>query len=135
MQALEFSRVDHFQNVDIQRLIGNDAFESPILIFERFYLRNVANFEPAELRFPAVKHCRADAVLSANLVRRYASFMFFKKADDLDFAESGFFHGDSSRPLASEFSTYFRALFQATRHNRRTILCGRCWAYSDRNSP
>jgi len=43
--------------------------------------------------------------------------MFFEDADDLDFAGSGFLDGVSSRPLASEFSTYFRSLFQATRHH------------------
>jgi hypothetical protein len=42
--------------------------------------------------------------------------VLFKDANDLDFAKSGFLHGVSSRPLASEFSTYFRTLFQATRH-------------------
>ena len=48
--------------------------------------------------------------------------MFFKDADDLDFAESGFLHGVSSRPLASEFSTYCRSLFQATRQIETLVV-------------
>ena len=117
MQALEFSRVDHFQDVDVQHLIGDDAFKSAVLVLERFYFRNVADFEPTEFRFPAVKRGWAYAVPSANLVCCEACLMFFKDADDLDFAESGFLHGVSSRPLASEFSTYCRSLFQATRQS------------------
>jgi hypothetical protein len=47
----------------------------------------------------------ASAFISATL----SVYLYF------DFAKSGFLHGVSSRPLASEFSTYFRTLFQATR--------------------
>ena len=120
MQALEFSRVDHFQDVDVQHLIGDDPFKSAVLVLERFYFCNVADFEPTEFRFPAVKRRWAYAVPSANLVCCEAGLMFFEDADDLDFAESGFLHGVSSRPLASEFSTYCRSLFQATRHTEST---------------
>lgn len=70
MQALEFSRVNHFQDVDVQRLIGDDPFEPAVLVVERFDFCNVADFEATELRFPAVKRRWADAVLSANLVCR-----------------------------------------------------------------
>ena len=119
MQALEFFRVHHFQNADVQRLIGDDPIKPAVFILKPFYFCNIAHFQPAELRFPAIKRRGAHIVPSANLVGREAGLKFLKDADDFDFAESPFLHGVSSRPLASEFSTYFRSLFQATRHPER----------------
>jgi hypothetical protein len=48
--------------------------------------------------------------------------VLFEDADDLRFAEPRLFTGGVSlRPVASEFSTYFRGLFRATRHVRYSI--------------
>jgi hypothetical protein len=97
-------------------LIGDDALEPAIIVLERFHLGDVADFHAAELRFPDIKRSRADAVAAAEILGRDAGLVLFEDGDDLRLGEPGLFHGWSpSRPVASEFSTYFRSLFQATR--------------------
>jgi hypothetical protein len=55
-------------------------------------------------------------MFAAQVLGCYAGFVLFEDADDLRFAEPRFLHdGVSSKPVASEFSTYFRSLFRATR--------------------
>lgn len=130
MQALEFSRRYHLEHVDVERLIGDDPFKPTILVLERLYLGDIADFHAAEFRLPGVERRRTDAVLAAQILGCDARFVLFEDADDLRFAEPRFLHdGVSSRPVASEFSTYFRSLFRATRH----VLLVQ--SYSDTNLP
>ena len=95
MQALEFSRRGHFEDVDVERLIGDDALEAPVLVLERLHLRYVAHFHAPEFRFPVVKRGGADAMFSAEILGRDAGFMLFEDANDLRFAEPRLFHGRS----------------------------------------
>lgn len=117
MPALEVSRGDNLERINVQRLVRYDALQATILILERSHLRDVADFHAAEFGLPAIEGRRTDAVSAAKILGCDAGFVFFKDADDLRFGKPGFFHGWSpSRPLASEFSTYFRSPYQATRH-------------------
>ncbi len=95
MQALEFSRRGHLEDIDVERLIGDDAFEATILVLKRLHLRDVADFHAPKLRFPVVKRSGADAVLSAEILSCDAGFVLFEDADDLRFAEPRLFHGRS----------------------------------------
>jgi len=75
------------------------------------------DFHAAELRLPSVKRSWTDAVVPAEILGSDAGLVLFENGDDLRLGEPGLFHWWSpSRPVASEFSTHFRSLFQATRH-------------------
>jgi len=71
VQASEVSRSDDLQGVTVERLIGDDPFEAPILILERLHLCDVSDLYAAELRFPLVERRRAYAVLAAKLARPF----------------------------------------------------------------
>ena len=53
MQALDFSRRHHLDNIDVERLISDDAFESAIFVLEGFYLSDIANFHAPNFAFKA----------------------------------------------------------------------------------
>jgi hypothetical protein len=54
-------------NVDVERLIGDDAFESTILVLERLHLGNIADFHAAKFRLPGGERRRADAVVATKI--------------------------------------------------------------------
>ena len=76
----------------MQRLVGDNPFQSPILIFERAHLGDVADFHAAELGFPLVERRLADAVPAADVLGRLAALLLFEDADDLSFGEPGLSH-------------------------------------------
>ena len=85
--ALEVSRGDQLQGVDVERLIGDDALQAAILVLERTHFRDVADFHAAELRLPFVKRGTADSKLAADIAGLRAGVGLLNGSDDLRFGE------------------------------------------------
>lgn len=77
----------------MERLIGNDPFQTAVLVLKRTHLGDVADFHPAELGFPRIERRWTDPVPLTEILCRRAGFMLFEHADDLAFAEPGLLQG------------------------------------------
>lgn len=53
-----------FQHLHVEREVGDDVLQSPILLLERHQLARVAHFQPAVLRSPAIEGVLADSELA-----------------------------------------------------------------------
>ena len=90
MQALAVSRGYQFQRIDLERRIGEEPFESAILVFKSAQLCDVTDLHTAKFRFPSVKRHRADAMLAAQVGRFGAGLCLFEDADELLFGKARF---------------------------------------------
>ena len=80
MRASVVSLGDDLERLDVQRLIGNDVLQPPVLVFELLKPHEVARFEAAVFRAPRVQRCLANAILAAEVGRFQAGFEFLARA-------------------------------------------------------
>src|SRR5690606_20827232 len=66
-QALPVFCVDVLENPIVERELGDDLFEPPILVLELTQPLGVGGFQPSVLGFPAIERLLADTGLPAHL--------------------------------------------------------------------
>jgi hypothetical protein len=62
------SRRDDLERINIQDLVGYDAFETSILVLEHSPLRDIADLHAVKLGLPLVECRLADAVLATKIL-------------------------------------------------------------------
>jgi len=88
--------VQRFQRLIVEREIGDQMLQPPILVLERFQPPRFADIEPAVLALPAMVRLLADAVPANDVADLRACVHFAQYADDLLLRESTLPHGSSS---------------------------------------
>src|SRR3984957_9992321 len=89
---------DHrFQRLAVKAQLRNQQLQTAVLVLHRLKPLRLAHFHPAVLRLPAIKCCRADPMLPANIRRLHPSLMLLQDPDDLLLCVPALLHAPSSR--------------------------------------
>src|SRR5262245_13970854 len=108
-RASPFSRIDIFQNGDIQHRLGQQLLELRVLVLERLQPLGVRHLHTAELRLVLVERGLRDPVLPAYVRRRSPRLLLTQDPYDLLLAEPASLHrpsplSDGLYPFLEEFS-------------------------------
>jgi hypothetical protein len=75
------------EHLVIERQVGDQVLQTPILVFERAQLLRIAHIHPAVLRAPAIERGLADAVLANEIRHLLAGLGRLQDLDHLLFAK------------------------------------------------
>jgi hypothetical protein len=94
-----------FQRLDVQRLLGHDVFQPPVLILQLLQALEFAQLEAAVLRLPAVVRLLGDPVRPAQVRHLPPGFAFLDDRQDL---------------LVAKFAPLYRSSFAEDSHHTRS---------------
>lgn len=92
MWALDFSRNNILKRGVVEREVGDDALELPVLVFQGAQSLGVADLHATKLALPVVESRVGDAVLTNQVLELNTCIPFLQHPDDLLFRESLAFH-------------------------------------------